>query len=391
VAYLVAKNHPAPPVTALRRLLAESLPAPMVPSVFVTLDALPLTANGKVDYQALPAPLSARPHLENTYLPARDPLQLLLVRVWEEILGVRPVGTRDDFFALGGDSLLAARMLARVEQLCGKIVLPSALEEGATIEHLSLALLRQEFGQAPSLLTEVHPGDPRQRFFYLHGDFNGGGFYCFALAHHLGADQPLCQLHPHGLAGQAVPATVEEMAEDHLAALRSFQPEGPYRLGDHCNGALVAFEMARQLRAQGQVVDPPILIGADVSGAPRQPLDWELESRLRQFLEPHNRAPAKGDLTAWEDRRWHLFAVYRWALQSYAPRPYPGRIIVFRPHEHPLRAGDPSMGWSRVAESVQTYVIPGSHLSCLTEHVAALAEQLRACLSLKDARFVSVP
>jgi acyl-coenzyme A synthetase/AMP-(fatty) acid ligase/aryl carrier-like protein len=115
-AYFVARQEPAPNVDELRRFLAERLPDALVPSVFVPLPALPLTANGKLDRAALPAPGSQRPDLEREYVAPRTPLEETLAGLWSEVLGIDRVGVLDSFFALGGDSIRSVRVVALAKE-----------------------------------------------------------------------------------------------------------------------------------------------------------------------------------------------------------------------------------------------------------------------------------
>jgi acyl carrier protein len=118
VAYVVANGAEAPEPNDLRAHLKQSLPDYMVPSAFVMLDALPLTPSGKVDRQALPAP-EGRPAGEAEYVAPRTPTEEVLAAIWAEVLKVDRVGVHDNFFALGGHSLMAMRMVARVRELLG--------------------------------------------------------------------------------------------------------------------------------------------------------------------------------------------------------------------------------------------------------------------------------
>src|SRR5690606_36075203 len=108
----------------------------------------------------------------------------------------------------------------------------------------------------------VNEGGTRRPFVYLHGDFTGGGFYSQTFARALGADQPTFIVHPHGMVDAAIPDTIEAMARERLEALLAVQPVGPYLLGGHCAGGLVAFEMARQFEARGESVLSVVLIEA---------------------------------------------------------------------------------------------------------------------------------
>lgn len=265
VAYIVPAPHLADLdqqeiAARLKEFLKTKLPHHMIPSVFVKLESLPLSRNGKVNRRMLPAPSVQKEAGGGTYVRPRSPLEYQLVEIWEELFRISPIGIRDSFFDLGGHSLLSVRMMDRVERLFGKRVPLATLFEGATIEHLADALVNQVGGNEDSPLVPIQPRGTKRPFYYLHGDFNGGGLYCSSLARHLGQDQPFYALQPHGLNGGTVPPTIEEMAARHIKMLREFQPEGPYLLGGHCNGGLIAFEMARQLADRGERVDLLALI-----------------------------------------------------------------------------------------------------------------------------------
>lgn len=269
VAYVVPSPgmNPADVAREVREFLTSKLPAQMLPSAFVALDEFTLNHNGKIDRASLPAPDHERTDMRGAYVKPRDPLEYQLVQIWEELFDIRPIGIKDSFFDLGGHSLLSVRMMDRIEQVIGKKLPISTLFSGATIENLAKVLLKQESESARSPLVEIQAGGSKKPFFYLHGDFNGGGLYCLNLARHLGSDQPFYALQPHGLDDQSIPETIEAMAEYHIRTLRKFQPEGPYLLGGHCNGGLIAFEMARRLEAEGAKVELLVLICAAATNA----------------------------------------------------------------------------------------------------------------------------
>jgi amino acid adenylation domain-containing protein len=245
----------------LRGFLRHKLPTYMHPSVFVPLEVFPTSGTGKVDRKALPKPNPERAVADQKPDSARDPLERQLVEIWEEILGVHPIGIRDNFFDLGGHSLLSMRMIDKVERMCGKRVPFAVLFEEPTVEHLAASIAGQAADAEHRWIVTIQSGDKRP-FFFLHGDYNGGGFYCSHLARGLGEDQPFYAVQPHGLDGGAIPQSIEAMAASHLEAVRSVQPKGPYLLGGYCNGAAVAFEVARRLRVQGERVDLLVLLGA---------------------------------------------------------------------------------------------------------------------------------
>jgi amino acid adenylation domain-containing protein len=323
VAYLVphleSPAHPATLVEEVRAFLKNRLPAYMLPTAFVTLDALPINPNGKVDRKQLPAPDKQRQQDFTNYVKPKNPLQYQLAQIWEELFDTRPIGIRDNFFELGGHSLLSVRMMDRIEQVLGKKLPLATLFQGATIEHLSEALLKQESESLRAPLVAVQPEGTKLPFFYLHGDFQGGGLYCLSLARLLGSEQPFYAIQPHGLEGRPLPKTIEEMAADHLKTLRAFQPLGPYQLGGHCNGGLLAFEMARQLQAAGQEVRLLVLICATGANARYRRLQQavnhycdmqglSVDERQQAFLNTRELAIRAGEIRDYYTRRFTEFA-----------------------------------------------------------------------------------
>ncbi|MEA2692905.1 MAG: hypothetical protein QOJ16_2292, partial [Acidobacteriota bacterium] len=146
VAYIVAREEPAPTVSELRGFLAEHLPEYMVPSLFVPLPGLPLTENGKVDRRALPAPDHERPELAAEFVPPRTPVERQLAEIWSAVLGVERVGVHDDFFELGGQSLLATQIVSRLREVCGVEIPLRSLFQQPTLAGLALAVEAARFG-----------------------------------------------------------------------------------------------------------------------------------------------------------------------------------------------------------------------------------------------------
>ncbi|HLF24980.1 MAG TPA: amino acid adenylation domain-containing protein [Anaerolineae bacterium] len=149
VAYLVPQTAPAITVSQLRNDLAATLPAYMIPTVFVFLPALPLTPNGKVDRRALPPPDETRPALEATLVAPRTPAEERLAEVWSQVLGVKQVGIHDNFFELGGDSLLSLRVIAKARQAGYTLALKTFFAT-PTIAELAAALGQASAVQAPA-------------------------------------------------------------------------------------------------------------------------------------------------------------------------------------------------------------------------------------------------
>jgi amino acid adenylation domain-containing protein len=413
VAYVVAEGEPLPTTTDLRSFLKEKLPEHMVPALFVLLDALPLMPNGKVDRRALPAPDRARPESEKAFAAPRDDLELQLTRIWEEILGVRPIGVRDNFFELGGHSLLAARLFASIENRLGKKLPLATVFQGATVEHLA-GILRQDAKPAPqSSLVAIQPGGGKRPLFLVH-PAGGHVFPYVHLARYLGPDQPCYGLQARGLEEGEEPHTrIEDMAAYYIEALRTVQPVGPYLLGGWSMGGLVAFEMAQQLHAQGQSVDLLALLDAritlpdeklpeadfeamlladfvryfglssDLSKSLSQLPKDEVLNRVLELAQRAGLVPPDVEISQ-AHRFVELLKSDFQATRNYELHLYPGRVTLFKAGEELAgTAQDPTLGWSQWAvEEVEVYVVPGNHANMVYKpHVAVLAEKLRDCLN----------
>lgn len=404
-AYIVPTSHSLSR-QSFKKYVADTLPAYMVPGAFVILDSLPLTPNGKLDRNALPPPEASDWERDGERVPPRTLLEEQLVTVFEDLLGVGPLGVRDDFFAWGGHSLLAARLVNEAERLTGRRLALTDLADGATVEHLAARLERSE-DNAPELpLLQRWSHGPGRPFFFLHGSFTGG-LYCADLARHLGPDQAFYGLMPHGADGGPIPPTVEAMAAEYVATIRAVQPAGPYLLGGFCNGGLVAYEVARQLQAAGQEVRRLVLIEVILAptlaklrlhaAACRLGLSTGLQSRLSRALQTGS-VPVLLSLRA-AKRAWRRLAPalgcdpgYDWAAGVplsyqktsvfYNLRPYHGPITVVSAAES---AGPPEGGWRNLAPHAVFDTIPGSHFDSTQEHLPLLAERLRTHLAFNAA------
>jgi amino acid adenylation domain-containing protein len=230
VAYYVVEGKHPPTTTQLRTFLKEKLPDYMVPGSFVQMPGLPLTPNGKVDRRALPQPERARPQSARKYASPRDAVELELSKIWENLLGIEPVGIEDPFFDLGGHSLLIVRMIAQIEKVFGKKLKIATVFQAPTIEQLA-AVIRDETREgsvtAGTSLVELQSKGSRPPLFFVHGA-GGGMFWGYVnLARRLGDDQPVFGFSPHGLKPGEF-ASIEAMAARYVRDLRVVQEHGPY-------------------------------------------------------------------------------------------------------------------------------------------------------------------
>jgi len=283
------------------------------------------------------------------------------------VLGVSGVGVHDHFFESGGHSLLAARLVDAIERETGYRIALTSLFADDTIDGLARAL-REGAPDAGASVVTVNARGSRPPFVFLHGDFQAGGFYSRALALALGADQPTLIVHPHGLAGDAVPPTIEAMAADRIRAVRAIRPSGPYAIGGHCNGALVAFEMARQLVGAGDEVCAVVLIESRAPGpVPAPPDAAGAYVKFNERGEPTLLSP--------RDRPSEIELLYTRAIDAYTGGPLDAHVIVVQAQE--WRTPSRDAGWARLAASWEGHVVPGGHVTMITRHLDALARTVR--------------
>jgi len=255
VAYVIAAAAGALDLDALRAFVAERLPDHMRPATYLLLDHLPITPAGKIDRHALAAlPQSgARAATRSSELP-RDRVERTLCGIWSEVLGVKDVRIDDNFFELGGHSLRAAQLFARMDLAFGRSLSLGTLFQAPTVRQLA-AFYRTDpaVTQIATLVPIITTGSLPPVFGVAPGDGNILPFN--ALAQSLGPGQPFFGLQYSGIDGANEPVeSVGQMAAQFLREVRQVQPVGPYRLLGICFGAIVSFEMARQLVAAGEEV-----------------------------------------------------------------------------------------------------------------------------------------
>ncbi|MQY10999.1 Tyrocidine synthase 3 [Streptomyces sp. RB5] len=249
VAYAVPAPGHSPAPAELRSLAAGSLPAHMVPAAVVVLDALPLTANGKLDQRALPAPEAA-----GSGRAPRTGLETALCEIFADVLGVRTVGADDNFFELGGHSLIALRLLAEVRERTGLELSVRDLFRRPTVAGLAEAAGGAAAEEFPVLLP-LRTGGGRTPLFCVHPAAGIGWVYT-GLLPHLGPDRPVYALQAPGLTDLSRhPRTVAELAGTYVEAIRAVRPEGPYALLGWSFGGPVAHAVAAELQRAGERVE----------------------------------------------------------------------------------------------------------------------------------------
>lgn len=256
VGYVVKKDEEESPAEwELRKYMREVVPEYMVPSDFVVLDEMPLTVNGKADRAALPAPAGTRPEMEHGYVAPRDDTEEQLAAIWRNVLGVNEVGVTDSFFDLGGHSMLAIKLLAKVEEALGASLSLSTLFAEPTIEGFSRAMAEAGNDVADPLIVPISVEGNQPPLFCIH-PVGGQVFSYKNIAEALAPDQPVFGIQSRAMRDSAPEHdTIAEMAETYTAAIRRQQPDGPYRLAGWSMGGVIALSVASALERQGQRVE----------------------------------------------------------------------------------------------------------------------------------------
>ena len=417
VAYIVPNPEQTPIINDLQPFLSQKLPDYMIPSAFIVLDAFPLTPNGKVDRLLLSTPDLSRQEVEGTFVHPRNEVERQLTQIWEQVLGIQPIGIRDNFFTLGGHSLLAIKLFWEIEKTFAKNLPLSILFQSGTIETLAQiidpgadVIIHDESKSSWSSLVAIQPKGSKPPFFCVHG--LGGEILCFQkLAQYLGTEQPFYGLQPQNLNDKHSSCNrIENMASHYIQEIQTLQPQGPYYLGGYSFGGVVAFEMARQFRERGEEVGILVILDTCLPGySERSPLLKRIFLHLDNFV---HRGPNYfwQKIIAWSqwgkyqvknkykhyleslqnlsktDKHWEIIDTNIQAADEYNFQVYPDQITLLRTEdesrENALRRYDSQFGWGNLAaEGVDIHYIPGSHISFLDEpHVQVVAEKLKDCL-----------
>jgi hypothetical protein len=332
----------------------------------------------------------------------------------------------------GNDAMPDTPGLSEAKRALLEKYLRGELPQAARTEDTVLRRTGTQVADAREGVVPIQIGGSKLPFFFLHGDWISGAYWCFSLAHQLGSDQPFYALEPLNFDGLPIPPPFGTIAAAHLKSLRAVQPAGPYLLGGFCNGGLLAYEMARQLHVQGQKVDLLVLmdpmglvyptrhrlasgvinrVGELMRfGKDKQLNGYVLLRHLYNYLRwPVYRRLEGDERFRWfasdeevEPRRKHnklsfglprldaLFprvevlrqdypAVYDWIAMRYTPPSlYPGKLTFFWDSEQPWRR----TGWRKAAETneIEVHIIPGRQMPMRTKYLNVLAEHLNACL-----------
>ncbi|HMU14312.1 MAG TPA: amino acid adenylation domain-containing protein [Flavobacteriales bacterium] len=380
--YLVLSEPARYDQAALRKHLGATLPQYMVPQHIVVLDELPLLPNGKIDRKALPKPESDQRATRTVqeHQGPRDAIEQTLTSIWSTALGVDKISINDDFFDLGGHSLIGIQVLSNTEQQLGRKLSLSTLFQAPTIARFAEAIRGLETVEGPRYLAAIQKEGGRIPLFCVHGDEA-----TYFLPRELGNDQPFYGFFHQGEDGHPIPyRTVEDIAAHFISEMREVRPHGPYLLCGFSFGGLVAYEMAQQLTRKGE--DVPFLALLDTY-APGLYIDvtrdehrwyWPLRDLvMRRLVRWHHR---RGKILPPKLRHYHIIDTYDKAIRKYAIKPYNGTMLMLKAQDSP---GPGHMGWKDLVRGgLRVETTPGDHFNLIKEpHVRTLAKIIERSVS----------
>ena len=411
LAYIVADTQDGQVPAGLNSYLKQNLPDYMVPSSYFMLKELPLTHNGKIDRKKLSSLSDAAASSTEVHKP-RNPMEEVLTNIWSKLLDRENVGIYDNFFEIGGNSLMIIKMENMLRHR-GLSLPVEAIFQKPQIAQLAAFL---EFRRASAekddkwtSLIELNKGSAQKLPLYLLHSTPGDILGYSHLVYRLGKDQPCYGLQSLGLCdNQLCHHTIEEMAAHYVSLITEFQPEGPYLLAGWCFGGFVAFEMARQLKAAGKSVAllgfietpslyPPIwylpyyidlfinvlklgpkrIFGHIKAKMTRERQLDNAEGTIAEGFDVQDDSEAKNQYVS---NRKIVYLANLEAARKYRPRFYGGNVIQFTAEEREMwvARGD-DMGWKTLVKSVKVDRISGDHMGILREpNVTDLAKKIRA-------------
>ena len=414
VGYIVPQAEVSATTEDFRHFLQQKLPNYMIPPVFVLLSTLPLTPNGKVDRRSLRVPDQANSSGKLIVTP-RTLTEEMLARIWTEILNINSftrgssdINIYDNFFDLGGHSLVATLLMTRIRQVFQVDIPLWRLFDAPTIAGLASSIeterqtnmLKHQIEPKPwSSLVPIQLGGSKRPFFLVAGGDRGGELELITyakLVYFLGQEQPVYGLKARGSDPTQQPHTqVEVMASDYIKEIRTLQPSGPYFLGGECIGGVVAFEMARQLVAVGEKVGLLVLIDTryprhvqqiryflnkvTVKMQKLKRISYDLTKLLQlnsRELQPYTFDKVKEAKKVFFEQNYPTYAK---VLMRYKPRPYIGRITLLVNEDYYQK--NPAIGWDQVAAGgLEIHQVPGDHDSYLGKYVKTTSDVLKGCL-----------
>lgn len=401
VAYLTTSEQPLPNQADMRKELGGVLPEYMIPSVFVLLDKFPLTHTGKIDRGSLPKPDRVRPDLGGAYHAPGSTIEKALVSMVEKVLDMSGIGTQDNFFDLGGNSLQAMELHQNIEiEFITQIPIQTLFQD-STVAGMSkcidmFSLEKERIVAKPKILLPLCTTGTKPILFLIHG-MNGQAFVSPYFLKVLGEDQPVFAFQASGLekSWRQFP-TIKKMADQYINAMREVQPAGPYLIGSTCAGGVVSFEMAHQLRAHGETVGPLIMIDPPLHI--RKKNVWVAQLKHYYNLMIHRKSLYAKWGNRFEKRRKEgrikidtsdakaimeatsTALSFHLALKTYHIPPYDGTILLLSSRERLSHGFEHAKQY--MIGDVQTFEVCNNHRDIHKPDNKIFTEDMRTCMKI---------
>lgn len=396
-------------IEELRSFMVQKVPSYMVPAFFVLLPALPMTPSGKVDRRALPVPDYTRQDSAVTFVAPQDRIEIKLTEIWQQVLDLKSIGIKDNFFDLGGDSLLAVRLLGEIGKVWDQKLPLATFLAAPTVVQFATILRQEQRSPTWSSLVKIASRGSKTPLFCIH-PIGGNVLEYYPLADLLGLEQPIYGIQSQGLDGIQAPLTqIEAMAASYINEIKTVQPDGPYLLVGYSFGGLIAFEIAHQLASQSEKVnllalldtESPNLLDVRPSLFPTVSIHLQnlqqlniqekiqyVKDRIVFWLMYQNRANSQKEflLDHWPvdlpPEYLNVLETNFQAGENYIGKFYPGKITLFRSSIQPInQALHPDLGWGDLADAVEIHDVRGHHSNLLKEPcINVLARQLKLCI-----------
>ena len=390
--------------------LKAKLPDYMVPTLWMELEELPLTSNNKIDRKSLPD-FDAEEQIKDNYAAPRTETEKEMSAIWQEVLKLQRIGIDDNFFDIGGHSLLAVQITTRIEKQFDKKLQIATLFSYPTIAQLSAFIDKENTKNIKwRSIVPIKPAGSKMPVYIVHGvGLNVLNFY--DLAQHVAADQPVFGLQAIGLDGGKISvSSIQEIATHYVSEVVKHNPDGPYALGGYSIGGFIAVEMARQLEAMGKEVKLLAIFDTDADIA-REREPWHIimpkvakrympkflggtKSLGKQLIYVFNNklATIKGKLglvkKAESDEYYALLdsiiKQYLAALDTHKLEPVNHNIHLFKADVNDHYNDDEIyLGWKKyTTKEVKRYEVPGNHLTMMAlPHVPELGKALQKALN----------
>ncbi len=375
--------------------LKGKLPDYMLPNDYVLVADFPLTPNGKIDRKALPAPVSETEISTAEYVDPVTPTEKMLAGIWRQWLDLKRVNITDNFFHLGGHSIIAVQIMVQIEAATGQRLPIATLFEHPTIQQLAQWIDNTEKGTAWHSLVRIKPGGTKMPLYIIHGE--GLNLLIFnSLAINMDPDQPIYGLQAIGLNGTDEPLdNIPEIAARYNAEILQQNPDGPYAIAGYSLGGYIAIEMAQQLKSAGKQVKLLAMLDTNLKqndghtktavllnkikrqfpkalfflkslvkdpGATLKYQKLIIQAKIRETLSGPNTAglTRDDDIPAYME---NIIIKIRHAIQNYTVKPYDGMIYLFKAKIRVFFIDDPDyLGWKNYAlKGIEVKEVPGDH------------------------------